>query len=475
MGRPPAPLTDRHLAAVALGSLFGAGVFYVPNHVENLAGPATPLAYLAATGAVCPVAVAYAVFLSSPLGDADGGPYLFLSRTWHSRPLGFLVVWPAVGGYVALLALLAAALGAMLAATAPVTTTTGALVVLAGAAVVHGLGPAVAGRVQLALTGFLVVTLLGSVVVAATVLDPSNFSPLLPTPRLRNDPLGSLSAATAVALVGVLGFEVVATATGAARTPRRSGPRALVAGLLGAGGLAAVAAFVTFGVIPWWQLTYARAPFADAVAAALSVDVGTVLAPATALATASALLALLWAPSRLLVGFDEMLPSLARRNRFGAPDLSVGLVAVAAGVVVVSDALSYALYLSVAGLAVQYVGVTTTAAVLPVVRPALYERCRLRPRRSVLAVVGVVAALVASVFLWRSVTVDPGVVLGQTRWSPALSTVRGPLLHRPTRSVLPALLAWELLGVATYVVAADYRDAAGVEPPTLSAAYEEAE
>ncbi|MFC6988931.1 hypothetical protein ACFQJD_09795 [Haloplanus sp. GCM10025708] len=176
----------------------------------------------------------------------------------------------------------------------------------------------------------------------------------------------------------------------------------------------------------------------------------------------------------MLAGLDELLPSLARRNRFGAPDLSLGLVGVAAGGVVLADGLAYALYLSVAGLAVQYVGVAATAAALPVVRPALYERCRVRPRPAVLALVGVVGVVVAGALLRQTLTVDPGFVLRWTRWSPALSSAPiDRLPSDPARSVLPALLVWETLGVAAFAVAADYREAAGVDLPAIAAAYEE--
>ncbi|MFB6123407.1 MAG: APC family permease [Haloferacaceae archaeon] len=475
MRQSATPLTDRHLVAVALGSLLGAGILYVPDGVENFAGPVTPLAYLGATVAVCTLAVAYAVFLSSPLAENGGGAYRFLSRTWHSRSVAFLVVWPAVGGYVALVALLAAALGEALAAVVPLSATAGALVVLGVSAAVHGLGPLVAGRVQLGLTGLLVASLLALVVAAASAFDPSNFTPLLPTPALRNAPLASLSTAAAVALFGFVGFDVVVTAVGAADHPRRDGPRALLVGVLGAGLLSTVAAFVTFGVVPWWQLLYAGSPFADAAASALGVDVGRLLGPVATLATASALLALLWPPSRMLAGFGELLPPLARRNRVGAVDLSLGVVVVAAGGIVVVDGLAPALYLAVASLAVQYVGLAATATALPFVRPALYERCRLRPRPLALVVVGVAGVGVAGVFLWRTLTLDPGAVLRWTRWSPALSSgTSDRLISGPMRSVVPAMLAWETLGVAAFVVAADYRDAAGVDLPSMTAADDDA-
>ncbi|RMB12799.1 amino acid transporter [Haloplanus aerogenes] len=467
------PLGVRHVVAVALGLPLGAGVFALPHGVENLGGPATPVAYVVGTLAVCSVAVAYAVYLSSPLAECDGLVYAAVSRTWGSRRLGFLAAWPAVGAYVAVLAALVAALGRSLAGVVPLSPTVSTFVVLAVLVAIHALGPDVAGRAQLYVVGPLVALLVVMALAALLAVAPDNFSPLFPTPTLREQPLAALGAATAATLFGFVGFDAGAAVSTVTRDPRRTVPRALLLAVVLAGAVAVAAAFVTLGVIPWPRLVFAAAPFADAAASGLGVETTLLLGPGMLLATLGAALATVWLPTRAIRGFAEVIPGADRDTRPGLPDPALALTGLLAGAVVALDAVGQALYLSLAGIFVGYGTVAASVAVLPVLRPTLYRRCRLRLPAPALATVALVGVATAAVVLWQVFALDPATSLGFTRWDPALAVVDEAVLVRdPLSTVLPALLLWELVGVAVLAVAADYRADRGVERPPLSAAYE---
>ena len=303
---------------------------------------------------------------------------------------------------------------------------------------------------------------------------PGNFSPLLPTPPLRERPLFSLGAATAATLFGFVGFDAGAAVSTATRDPRRTVPRAVLVAVLSAGAIATAAAFVALGVIPWTRLVFAAAPFAAAAASGLGVETAVLLGPGTLLATAAAALATVWLPARTVSGFAEVVPGADRSTRPGLPDPALALTGLLAGAVVVLDAVGTALYLSIAGIFVGYGGVAASAAVLPFVRPGLYRRCRFRVPAPALAVVGVAGVVTAAVVVARTLVLDPAASLGLTRLAPALAAVDEAVLVRdPLSTVLPALLLWELLGVAVLAVAADYRADRGAERPPLGAAYEE--
>lgn len=470
------PLGVRHAVAIALGLPLGAGVFALPHGVENLGGPATPVAYVVGTLGVCAVAVAYAVYLSSPLAERDGLVYAAVSRTWGSRPLGFLAAWPTVGAYVAVLAALVAALGRSLSSLVPLSPTVAALAVLALLVALHALGPAVAGRLQCYVTGALLLLLGGMAVAALLAVAPDNFSPLLPTPTLRDRPLAALGAATVATLFGFVGFEAGAAASAVTRDPRRTAPRAILVGVLLAGLVATVAAFVTLGVIPWPRLVFATAPFADAAASGLGVDVAIILVPGTLVATVGAALATVWLPTRTLRGVAEVVPGLDRETRAGLPDPALALTGLLAGIIVVLDLVGQALYLSLVGIFAGYGVLAASLGALPLLRPALYRRCRFRPPPAALAVVAAVGAVTAGIVLARVVVLDPAASLGFTRWEPALAVVDEAVLVRdPLSTVVPAVVLWELVGVAVVAVAADYRADRGVERPPLAAAYEEGE
>jgi amino acid transporter len=468
------PLDARHVVAVALGLPLGAGVFTLPHGVENLGGPATPAAYVAGTLALCAVATAYAVYLSSPLAERSGLLYAAVSRTWGSRRLGFLVAWLTVGAYVAVLAVLVAALGRTLAGVVPLSPTAAALLALGVLVAVHATGPGVAGRLQCYVVAPLVALLVTMILAGLLAVAPDNFSPLFPTPTLRMRPLAALGAATAVTLFGFVGFEAGAAVSSVTRDPRRTVPRALLAVVLLAGAVATVAAVVALGVIPWPRLVFAPAPFADAAASGLGVRPGLILGPGTVLATVGAALATVWLPARTLRGVDEVVPGLDRSTRPGVPDPALALTGLLAGAVVALDAVGQALYLALAGIFVGYGALAASGAVLPVLRPALYRRCRFRPPPPALAVVGAVGVAVSIVVLARVLTLDPVASLGFTRLGPALAAVEEAVLVRdPLSTVVPAVLLWELVGVAVVAVAADYRADRGVDRPSLAAAYEE--
>jgi amino acid transporter len=470
------PLGFGHVVVLALGLPLSAGIFALPHGVENLGGPATPVAYVVGTLGICAVAVTYAVYLSGPLAERDGTLYAAVSRTWGSRSLGFLAAWPTAGGYVAVLAALAATLGQSLSRLVSLSPTATALAVLAAVLAVHALGPAAAGRVQLALTGPLLAVLVVMIGAALLAIAPDNFSPLFPTPTLRDRPLAALGAATVATLFGFVGFDAGAAASAVTREPRRTVPRATLVGVLLAGCVATAAAFVTLGVIPWSRLVFATAPFADAAASGLGIGRDRLLVPGSVIATLAATLATVWLPTRTLRGFAEVVPGVDRTTRPGLPAPALALTGLLAGTVIALDAVGQALYLSLAGIFVGYGALAASAAVLPFLRPALYRRCRFRPPPVALAVVAVTGVVVTGVVVARVLTVDPATSLEFTRWAPALTAAdEAALVRSPLSTVVPALLLWELVGVATLAVAADYRADRGVECPPLAAAYEEGE
>lgn len=460
-------LSLSHALAVVTGVFLGAGALYIPERVENLAGPATPVSVLAAAIGATALAVGYATYLSGPLGDDGAGAYLHLSRTWRSRAVGFFVVWPTLAAYAALLALLAQYLAGVL--SVPVARDTFALVVLAALLGAHLAGPVVVGHLGLLLSGsftLFVVVLAGA---ALLVVVPSNFVPLFPTPVLRESPVLSLGRGTLVALFGFVGFEAVAAIAGDVRSPTETLPRALLGGVAGVGLLVTLMAFVALGVIPWARMIFATAPFVDAAASGLGVAAGVLLTPGLVFGTLAALVALSWVPTRTLAGLGEVLPPLAHTNRFGSPDAASAVVFVTAGVLVYADAVFVGLFLAVPALLVLYVAHGLTTAALPFANPALYDECSFRLSPRLLAICGLSGATLAALLLWQALTLDPVVVLGHTRMGPAVAGLAGdPLVRDPLESAVPALVAWETLGVLVYVAARDYRDEVGVELEPLT-------
>ncbi|HLF83133.1 MAG TPA: APC family permease, partial [Blastocatellia bacterium] len=96
--------------ATIIGILVGSGIFVVTGKSGAVAGPSVPLAYLVLAPVVLVTAVAYSVYLSTPLGTRPGGEYLHISRTTKSLYLGFVALWLKWLSYIGALVILSVSL-----------------------------------------------------------------------------------------------------------------------------------------------------------------------------------------------------------------------------------------------------------------------------------------------------------------------------------------------------------------------------
>src|SRR2546430_1965329 len=86
--------------AALLGILIGAGIFTVTSHAWALTGPSVILGYVVLTPVVLATSVAYAAFLSTPLGREPGGEYTHISRTLGGYRVAFIGAWLKIISYV---------------------------------------------------------------------------------------------------------------------------------------------------------------------------------------------------------------------------------------------------------------------------------------------------------------------------------------------------------------------------------------
>ncbi|QZP37983.1 hypothetical protein [Halobaculum magnesiiphilum] len=510
-------------AGLGIAAMLGGGLLYVPDGVAQGTGPPAPAAYLiAGCGVVC-LAVAFAVVASGPF--ADRGPvYGSVSRVWGSRFVGALAAWPALVGYVALVALLAEWLGRL----APLPRSTGAYVAgtldaptgLAAVLGVESVAPPVGDAVAVAacalalgvhllgrrraagaaaLLAWSVVAGLAALLIAAFVpgigeFVPGNFDPLYPTEGLRSAPVASLVGGVGAALFAFLGVEAAAYGVGApgrserdasgtdsptsdaGNTASHTGYEAyapvVAAAVLAV--LVSLAALVALGVVNWARLNLADVPAADAIAAYLPIDpIGTTVA-VSLVAGVAALVALAVPAARTLAGVAELFPPLRRRTD-DRPGLVFAVVYAVAAALAVGDLVAAALYVAVPGLALSYLAVAVAVAAMPSRRPDLWAACAVRPsgtlgRGTILGGVAVAASL-----LGVALASDPATTLSLTLHRVALAVFEFELVADPLGGHVLALLAVELVGAGLYVVLGDYRASTGADLPPLDAAAEEGE
>lgn len=491
-------------AGVGLAATIGGGLLYVPAGVAQGAGPQAPLAYLLAGAGTACLGVSFAVAASGPAAER-GVVYGPVSRVWGSRALGALAAWPALAGYVALLALLAQWLGRL----APLPASTGAYVEgelgapsgLAAVLDVSSVSPLTADAVAVlacaaalglhlagtrraatvaAATAWAVVLGVGAMLLAAFVpgvgeFVAENFDPLYPTTGLRAAPAASLVGGVGAGLFAFMGVEAAASAVAAAprsgveadSAARSEGLAPVVAAAVAAVAVA-LTAFVALGVIDWTRLTLADIPAADALAAYLPIDPVALTVVVSVVAGLAALAALGVPAARTLAGVAELYPPLAR-GPTDPPAVSLVAVYGAAAALAVADLVAPALYVAVPGLALSYLAVAVTALAMPSRRPDLWAACAVRPSGRVGRGVLVAGGAVAASLLGIALTGDPATVLGLTLHRVALSVFEFELVSDPLGGHVPALIAWELLGAGLLVVLRDYRAAVGADLPPLDA------
>ncbi|QLG26754.1 hypothetical protein HUG10_03980 [Halorarum halophilum] len=502
MNREDAVRTLR-VAGVGVAGALGGGLLFVPERVAPTAGPVAPAAFLLAGGAFACVAAAFAVLRSGPFGTGRGLVYRAVSRTWGSRAAGVVAAWPAVAAYVALLALLANWFGhlgtlppdaaAWISGVGPTGPVSAVEIVVGplpdlpagpiGAAAcalalgVHLLGPrravtAVAVPVWTLLVA-LVAALLLAFVPGVGEFVPGNYDPPFPTDDLRRAPFTRFARGLGTALFAFLGVEAAASVDvgGWSRSNdgrSTGGPDAsagVLLAVLAVGLVTALATFVSLGVVNWIRLTLADVPTADALAAYLPVDPALLTAAGSLLLGWTALVALGFPASRTLAGFSE----LAGDDTSVEP-VTAGLVVCygAAAAICLLGAVAPALYIAVPGLAISYLAVVLTAGALPWRRPDLWAECGLRPGRRLRVALAGGGVPVAVSVLGVALVRDPSVVLSWTLHRVALTVLGFDLVRDPLESAVPAVLAWELVGLGLLFVLRDYREARGVRLPPLS-------
>jgi amino acid transporter len=165
--------------AALLGILIGAGIFKVTSEAWALTGPSVILGYIVLAPAVLATSVAYAVFLSTPLGLEPGGEYTHISRTFGGYGIAFVGTWLKIISYIGALAYLAVAFAEYTIELSAGLFRSEQLMPLALSGLVifylvHVVGVRWFGRIQVAMCALLGVSLLVLILPGLFAIRPSN-------------------------------------------------------------------------------------------------------------------------------------------------------------------------------------------------------------------------------------------------------------------------------------------------------------
>jgi amino acid transporter len=458
--------------ATIIGMLVGAGIFVVTGEAGSAAGPSVPLAYLVLAPVMLATAVAYSVYLSTPLGVRPGGEYIHISRTLGNHYLGFIALWLKWLAYIGALVILSTSLGRYLKFFYPDMDNSLARLLPFGQALKQSytagpsLGEAVIataallfffvfnligvkfyGWLQTAMFSVLCVAILILVVPGVFAVDLNNFRPLFP--------YGFWPAGVAGAEVGFLtalpslffsyaGFESLAQTAGETKESRSSLPRIFIVGILVSMVIFFLMSFVAFGVVPHEELARSTFGMSDAAARFLPSWGGAVVTVGALMAFTTSLNATLYVPARILFVFgeDRMLPQWLARisQRFRTPWVSLVVNTVVGLVLLWTKKFGYVLNIALLAMFLLYAIHSASLMALPFVNSALYKTARVRLSPVLLVVFGA-ASLISMAYL-TFVTVA-GDISRQNALPP---NERGLLLWE-------LLLIWTAVGTLLYLLA----------------------
>ncbi|WP_260471820.1 APC family permease [Bacillus salinus] len=411
-----------HGYALMIGGMIGSGIFVVTGEAGAQTGPSVPLGYVALLPILLCTALAYLVFLSTPLGKSPGGAYTHISRTFNNHFVGFIFMWFQFIALLGVMAVIAISFGEYVATL----TNWGNPLLLATAIlgffyILNVTGVKWFGRIQLTMTAILFVSILVLVIPGLFHIKPANFQPLFPFGLN-----GFLSILPSL-FFAYFGFEQLAQAGGEMRDPQRDMPKTMLRGSIITMIIYFLVSIVAFGVLPYTELAASKSAMADVAAiylpsaGALVVNIGILMAFATTLNS------LIMVVSRILFTFadDHIVPtSLATvSKRFGTPHIALTINTVIVGVLLWTGTMNFVLTIALQGMFLMYIGHSASLVALPFVRPQLFNTALYRPSKSIMVGCGLFSIVALSFFSYKLIT-----------------------------SVLPVIAIWTVLGIVIYML-----------------------
>jgi amino acid transporter len=340
--------------AALLGILIGAGIFKVTGVAWELTGPSVIFGYLVLAPAILASSVAYAVFVSTPLGKEPGGEYTHISRVFGGHGLAFVGAWLKIISYIGALAYLARATGdyvqqlfggrgdAMLIAVG------GLLFFYA----IHIAGVRWFGRLQVWMCIVLGVSLVVLIVPGLFALRLANYRPFF------TGGVGGFAAALPPLFFAYAGFEALAQTAGEVKDSTSRLPRVFLRGIVATMVIYLLMSVVAFGVLPASKLRGSAAPMADAAAQYLPMGAAMLVTIGAIMALTTSVNATMLVPSRIaiMLAGDGLAPRWCGRisARTGTPIAGLTVTLAAALLLLLSGKIGLALNIAVFALVVLY-------------------------------------------------------------------------------------------------------------------------
>ena len=405
--------------ATIIGILVGAGIFRVTGEAGAIAGSAVPLAYLLFAPIVISTALAYSVFVSTPLGMRPGGAYIHISRTFRNYFLGFIAMWMKLLAFIGAISFMATSLGEymtfFLSGTDPRVWASLTMILFYG---INLFGVRHYGIIQTIMLAILILSILVLVIPGVFAVNMEYYEPLLPKG------FSGLLAAMPMLFFSYAGFETLAQVAGETKDPTRTLPIIFIKGVLVSVIIFFLMAFVAFGVLPAETLAQSESAMADAAAVYLPPWGAGIVAIGAMSAFLTSINGSILVPSRMLFVFSEdrlLPPFLASVHpKWRTPHVSLIISGIICTSLVWTKSSYFLMNTGLIGIFIIYIMQGIALVSMPTVNKSLYESARFKPPVWILYILGSItilsmgyftAQIIADVFLWTMGGIAIGILV----------------------------------------------------------------
>ena len=384
--------------ATIIGILVGAGIFRVTGEAGAVAGSAVPLAYLLFAPIVLSTALAYSVFMSTPLGMRPGGAYIHISRTFGNYYLGFITMWMKLVAFVGAISFMSTSFGEYMTFFFPNHDPRmwGTIVLLFFYGI-NIIGIRYYGQFQTAMLIVLIISILILVIPGIPEIDYSYYDPILPKGY------NGLLAAMPMLFFSYAGFETLAQVAGETKDPTRTLPMIFIKGVLASVFIFFTMSFVAFGVLPADVLASSNSAMADVAAQYLPPWGSSIVAIGAMSAFLTSINGSILVPSRMLFVFseDRLMPrSLALVHpQWRTPYISLIISAIICTALIWSQSARYLMNAGLIGIFIIYCFQGIALMALPNVNKRLYNSAQFQLPKRLLYLVGSISAFSMAYFL----------------------------------------------------------------------------
>lgn len=417
--------------ATLIGILVGAGIFRVTSDASRATGAGVVVAHLLLAPVVLASTVAYAVFLSTPLGREPGGEALHLARTFRRPALGFVAAWLKLVSYLGAGAYLVTALAEQVPGLEGAALRVAALAALAAFGVLHLSGSRGFARLQVGMCALLGLSILVLVVPGLFAVERANLTPVLPRG------VGGLVEALPPLFFAYAGFESLAQTAGEVQDSTARLPRVFLRGVALTALIFLAMSLVAFGSLPASVLEDSTTPMTDAARTYLPAGAEWIVTGGAVLAIATSVNATMLVPARLAYGLarEGLMPRAFARVHpsRGVPDVGIAVSFGLVAFLVATDRTQVALGIAVLALVSLYGLHSAALLLLPRANPELLAQATTRLPRGVQVLGAGVSTLAMAAIVAAQV------------WMDARS-------EAPWTSATGLLVLWGLLGAALFAL-----------------------